>query len=138
MKTSVLAVFRLVAPEFKDIDDDIVNAWVELTEPLVNRRRFGILHTQALALLTAHRLKLAMSNVYNDDDPLADIGKISIGNLSRVGSFSEGQTSISFNHDQKDLSTDTDAELMLTEYGIQYLTLRRKRIVPVVSAAEQR
>ena len=136
--TSVLSIFRIFAPEFKEIEDDVVNVWIELTEPLVNRRRFGRLHSQALALLTAHRMKLAHSGVSTEDDPLASIGNIGLGNFLRVGSFKEGQTSISFNHDQTALCKESDAELALTEYGIQFLTLRRMRIVPIVSSAEPR
>lgn len=132
----VLKIFRIFAPEFAEIDDETVETWIELTDPLVDQRRFGKLYKQALALLTAHRMKLAHTGVSTEDDPLADIGNIGVGNFLRVSSFTEGKTSISFNHDQAMLCTETDAEYALTEYGIQYLTLRRKRIMPIVSAAE--
>ena len=134
--TSVLCIFRLIAPEFADIDEETVKAWIHLTDPLVDSRRFGKLHDQVLALLTAHRMKLAHTGVSAEDDPLADIGNIGMGNLMRVNSYKEGQTSITFNHDQAALCLETDAEYALTEYGIQYLTLRRKRIMPLVSAVE--
>jgi len=133
---SVLSILRLVASEFAEVDDDTVHLWIELTEPLVSRRRFGRLHSQALALLTAHRMKLANVGGSAADDPLAELGKIGMDNFLRVNSYKEGQTSITFNHDQAAQNLETDAELALTEYGIQYLTLRRMRIVPIVSAAE--
>jgi len=79
---------------------------------------------------------MKMSNVgAAEADPISDIGDIGIGNFIRVGKFSEGQVSIGFNHNIAQY-TMSDAELALTEYGIQFLTLRRMRIIPVVSAAE--
>ena len=133
----ILSIFRVVAPEFKPVEDDKVKGWIALTAPLVSRRRFTNLHDQALALLTAHRMKMVQVNVNPADDPLAVIGNIGLGNFMRVGSYSEGKTSISFNHNIAQY-TATDAELGLTEYGIQFLTLRRKRIVPIVNAGEWR
>jgi len=134
--SSVLAIFRIVASEFKDVDDSIVNAWIELTQPLVSRRVFKKLHKQALALRTAHRMKLPQVGT-DSPDPLEAIGNISVGNFMRVGSYNEGKTAISFNHDISQYKS-VDAELALTEYGMQYLTLRRTRVAPIVSAAETR
>ena len=131
MKTSKpLDVFRVVAPGFDELPDKKVNAWIALTEPLVSKRMFGTLHTQALALLTAHRMK--MSGLDCKDPHIKEqLGKI--GSLLRAGvaSFKEGQASISLNH-------GADSELGMTEYGQQFLMLRRKRIAPIVSAAESR
>ena len=131
---SVLKVFRIVAREFAGIDDDTVIAWITLTDPFISKRRFGRLWTQALALLTAHRMKMANAGL-TGDDPLADIGGIGVGNLMRVANYSEGEVSLGFNHNIGQY-TETNAELALTEYGIQYLSIRRMRIVPIVSAGE--
>jgi hypothetical protein len=133
--TDVYDVFRILAPEFKDIEDENVKQWILLTSAMISRKRFGHLFSQALALLTAHRMKMAKGNLVADGDPLADIGNIGMGNFMRVGSFSEGQVSIGFNHDTSQYA-DADADYTLTEYGIQYLTIRHKRIMPIVSAAE--
>ena len=134
--TPVLSIFRIIAPEFANtVDDDTVSGWIELTEPLISQRRFGRIYYQALALLTAHRMKMSNAGAAENDPLKGDVGNIGVGNLMRVGSFSEGQTSIGFNHNIAQY-TATDAELGLTEYGIQFLTLRRMRIVPIVSAAE--
>jgi hypothetical protein len=132
---SVLRIFRIMATEFAGLDDDTVLAWIELTAPLISKRRFGNLWAQALALLTAHRMKMANAGNVNGDDPLADVGEIGVGNLMRVGSYSEGEVSIGFNHNISQY-TGANAELALTEYGIQYLSLRRMRIMPIVSAGE--
>jgi len=134
--TSVYGTFQILAPEFKDVDEATVNAWIALTEPLVSRRVFRNLHKQALALLTAHRMKLAQVGAA-PPDPLEEIGNINLGNFMRVASYNEGKTAISFNHNIQQY-TGADAELALTEYGIQFLSLRRMRVVPIVSAAETR
>ena len=131
----VLAIFRLVATEFNAITDDVVTAWIELTAPLISKRRFMNLWAQALALLTAHRMKMSNAGVADGDDPLQDVGGIGVGNLMRVGNFSEGEVSIGFNQNFVQY-TETNAELALTPYGVQYLSLRRMRIVPITSAGE--
>ena len=131
--TSVLSKFRILAPKFKAVADDIVNAWIELTAPLVGQRRFGNLHGQALALLTAHRMELA--GIGKAEGDLDGIG--GIVDIRHIASYKEGQTSVTFNHDLGEAGS-ADAELGLTEYGMQFLSLRRKRVVPLVSAAERR
>ena len=133
--TPVLVVFRLVAPEFSGINEETVSQWIELTALLVSRKRFGMLWKQALALLTAHRMKMANVGVAPADDALADVTGISVGGLMRVANYSEGETSIGFNSNIAQYA-DTDAELALTPYGIQYLSIRRRRIMPIISAGE--
>jgi len=130
-----LDIFRIVATEFSTINDATVTAWIDLTVPLVSRRRFGKVYEQALALLTAHRMKIANVNIIDGDDPISDIADIGIGNLMRVASYSEGEVSIGFNSNVAQYK-DADAELALTAYGIQYLSLRRMMIVPIISAGE--
>ena len=133
--TPVLKIFRLIASEFAAITDGDVEQWIILSKPLVSRKRFKDLYYQALALLTAHRMKLANAGVSKDGDPLGDVGNIGIGNLMRVGSYSEGETSIGFNNNIAQY-IDSDAALALTPYGIQYLSLRRMRVMPITSAGE--
>ena len=131
----ILKIFRIVATEFNALTDDVVTAWIELTAPLVSKRRFMNLWTQALALLTAHRMKMANAGVAEGGDPLQDVSGIGVGNLMRVANYSEGEVSLGFNTNVLQY-TETNAELALTPYGIQYLSLRRMRIVPIVSAGE--
>jgi len=126
------AIFRLIAPEFSGTSDDDVDMWISLTRPLVSKRRFGSVYGQALALLAAHRMSLGGAH---GEDPLADIGKIGVGGLMRVTDYSEGETSVGFNSDMSQYA-QADAELTLTPYGVQYLTLRRKCIVPIISAGD--
>jgi len=128
-----LTVFRLVAREFKDTTDDSVTAWLELTDPMVSKKMFKKLWVQALALRTAHRMKLAG---YGSDpageDALAEINNLHVGGLMRVTNFSEGDTSVGFNTNIGQYA-DSDAELGMTVYGMQYLCLRRMCIVPITT-----
>lgn len=121
-------IFRLVATEFETLDDETVEAWLSLTSPLISKKVFGKLYDQAVALLTAHRLKMAG---YGDNQ----YG--TIGDTLRIGSYSEGETSIGFNVNQG-TSLMADAELTLTPYGLEYLTLRRLVVIPIHSAGECR
>ena len=89
---------------------------------------FGKLYEQALALLTAHRLKMSG---YGD----SQLG--TVGDSLRVGSYSEGETSIGFTVSQQ-TNLLADAELALTPYGLQFLSLRRLVIIPIRSAGETR
>lgn len=125
---TVIEIFRLVATEFQDLDDEKVNAWVELTAPLISKKVFGKLYDQALALLTAHRLKMAG---YGD----STYG--TVGDTLRIGSYSEGETSVSFTVNQG-TNLLVDAELSLTQYGLEFLTLRRLVVIPIRSAGEAR
>ena len=98
---TALEIFRLVATEFSSMKDDKVAQWLELTSPLISKRVFGKLYDQALALLTAHRLKMAG---YGDNS----YG--TVGDTLRIGSYSEGETSIGFTVNQA-TNLLVDAEL---------------------------
>ena len=119
-------IFRLVATEFDVLNDETVEAWLNLTAPLISKKVFGKLYDQAIALLTAHRLKMAG---YGDNQ----YG--SVGDALRVGSYTEGETSVSFNVNQG-TNLMADAELALTPYGLEYLTLRRLVVISIHSAGE--
>lgn len=123
---TALQIFRLVANEFDNVSDEIIEGWFELTEPLISKRIFGKLYNQALAYLTAHRMKMA---------GFGDSTFGSVGDALRVASYSEGETSISFSTGQS-TNMMVDAELALTPYGIAYLSLRRLVIIPIRSAGE--
>jgi len=92
----------------------------------ISEKRFGASYQKALAYLTAHKLKM---NGYGDT------GTGSIADSLRVGSYSEGETSISYTTGQQ-TNLQVDAEYALTVYGLEFLTLRRNAIIPIVSAGE--
>lgn len=134
-----LAIFRLVATEFANMpDDDVidtetgkiteygVNSFLQLYSDQISEKRFGKSYQKALAYLTAHKLK--MNGYGNNENGV-------IGDSLRVGSYSEGETSISYTTNQQ-TNLQVDAEYALTVYGLEYLTLRRNAIIPIISAGE--
>ncbi len=138
LKREALRIFRIVATEFNALPDDDetgddgavsvygVNTYLELFADQISVKRFGKSYTKALAYLTAHKLKMM--------DKGADDGFGSMGAALRVASASEGETSVSFS---SSISTaDAESEYSLTIYGIEFLTLKRNVIIPIVSAGE--
>nr|DAD69549.1 MAG TPA: head to tail adaptor [Myoviridae sp. ctbwh6] len=126
MYEKAVKIFRLMATEFADLNAETVESWMELTEPIISRKVFGKLYDQALALLTAHRLKMA---------GYGDSSYGTVGDTLRIGSYSEGETSIGFTVNQG-TNLMVDAELALTPYGLEYLSLRRLVVISVRSAGE--
>jgi hypothetical protein len=132
-----LEIFRVVAAEFGAVDDAAVGVWIGLTAPLVSRKRFGGVYGQALALLTAHRMKTAG---VGSETSAAGGGRDDIGGVGmafKIASYSSGGESVSFNGGTLASGLDTDAEYAQTVYGVQYLTLRNLYAIPIVSSAER-
>lgn len=136
-----LEIFRLVATEFEDMpDEDVtdpetgkvtqygVKSFLELYADQISEKRFGSSYQKALAYLTAHKLKM---NGYGNDSNGIGV----IADSLRVGSYSEGETSISFTTNQQ-TNLQVDAEYALTVYGLEFLTLRRNAVIPIISAGE--
>lgn len=121
-----LEIFRLVATEFSEVEDEEVKKWMELAKPFVSKKKFGNTYDHAIAYLTAHKLKMAGKG----DNTM---GKVD--DALRVSSFSEGDASIGFSVSQGN-NMAVDAEYALTIYGLQYLSIRRQRIIPIISAGE--
>lgn len=134
-----LEIFRLVATEFADMpDEDLIDdetgevaiygvkSFLKLYSDQISEKRFGKTYQKALAYLTAHKLKM---NGYGNNEN----GRI--GDSLRVGSYSEGETSISYTTNQQ-TNLQVDAEYALTVYGLEFLTLRRNAVIPIISAGE--
>ncbi|MDR3165439.1 MAG: DUF4054 domain-containing protein [Synergistaceae bacterium] len=132
-----LQIYRVVAPEFGAVDDATVGVWLDLTAPLVSRKRFGEVYGQALALLAAHRMKTAGVGLESGTgrSELNDIG--GVGAAFKLASYSSGGESISFNGGALTSKLDTDAEYAQTVYGAQYLTLRNLYTIPILNSAER-
>lgn len=130
---SALEIFRLIAAEFKDIGDEEVKGMLELCEPLVSKRRFGRVYQQALALLAAHRFKLAGKGQSVLGGASAGLAGAAAG--FGLASVSEGSTSVSFN--TANMNTGDDSWYALTAYGLEFLNLRRLFIMSITSAGER-
>ncbi len=134
--TQPLKVFRIVAAEFSGVDDETVNTWLDLTAPLVSRKRFGKLYEQALALLTAHRMKMAA--VGSDESAggaFDDLG--GAGVAFKVSSYTSGGESVSFNSAALTSQLSADAEYTQTMYGVQFLSLRNMCAISIINAEER-
>lgn len=126
---TAVEIIRLIGGEFKSMDDEIINKWIEVVRPMVSKKQFGTLYEQGLAYLVCHKMKMSGLG----ESPLGDLGSIGVG--FAIGSVSEGGSSISFGANQSS-NLATDAELGLTVYGLQFLQLRRSVIVPIHSSGE--
>jgi len=127
---NALEIFRMVADEFSNLpDDDVVNdgkvtqygvkSFIKLYSDQISEKRFGASYQKALAYLTAHKLKM---NGYGDT------GTGSIADSLRVGSYSEGETSISYTTGQQ-TNLQVDAEYALTVYGMQlFLSYQQEKL----------
>lgn len=121
-----IRILRMVATEFADVEDETVLKWVEITTPLISRKTFGKLYPQAIAFLTAHRMKMS---------GLGDISHGTVGDTLRVSNYSEGSTSIGFTVNQG-TNLMIDAELALTPYGLEFLSLRRLVVTSIRISGE--
>ena len=126
---TVIEIIRMVGKEFSSVEDGEVEKWIEMVRPMVSKKMFGKLYEQAVAYLVCHKMKMSGYG----ENPLGELGAIGIG--FAVGSVSEGGSSISLGANQSS-NIVTDAELGLTAYGVQYLSLRRMVIVPIHCSAE--
>lgn len=123
---SVIEIIRLLGTEFGNVRDATIQSWIELTQPFLSKKIFGEMYDQALALLTCHRMKMA---------GMGDSSYGTVGDTLRVGSYSEGETSLGFTTNQG-TNLLPNGELALTAYGLQFLNIRRLRVVPIHSAGE--
>lgn len=117
-------IIRATMPEFADVDDENVLVYIGLAEPLISKSKYGNVYESALAYLTAHKMKMFGLG--------KRIGIGTIGDTIGISSVTEGETSVSFSNNQSG-NTSPDAEYGLTVYGMQYLRLRKSRIIPIAS-----
>lgn len=131
----VISIIKKVAPEFKDMAEDELREWIEIAEPHISERRFGGLYLQAMAYLTAHKMTL-------NAPASGQEGEISVSLKDSMGiaSYTEGSTSVSFNNSAVSSggASGADAEYLLTAYGLQFLAIRKKCIVPILIAGMKR
>lgn len=118
-------IIRKTMNEFEEVPDETIQDFISLAEPLISTKRFGKLYSQALAYLAAHKMKMSGLG--------KTIGIGTIGDTIGLSSVSEGETSVSFSNNQA-ANITTNSEFGLTVYGMQYLQLKKRCIVPIVSA----
>ena len=115
---TILEIFRVIAPEFADATDEVVQANIDIYADLISRSNFGKFYGRAVAFYTAHNMALANMMTSSGSSSTDVIGGAVIrekeGDLEKQ--YSEGKT--------------TNDLLDKTIYGKQYLNLTGI-IVPV-------
>ena len=111
---AITKIVKMVGTEFKAMSDEDISFWIGL-------QKFGADYNLAVALLVCHAMKMAG----NGDSSLG-----TIANTGRLASVSEGGVSISFA--TSTAGTTGDAEYQLTSYGLQFISIRNRHIVPIM------
>ena len=120
-------IIRTTMKDFSEVSDEEIKVYISLAEPMVSKKKFGKVYAQALAYLTAHKMKMqGYGNTENG----------TIGDSLRIASCSEGETSVSYNATQQ-TNLQANAEYALTTYGMQFLSLKRMAIVPILCSGEE-
>lgn len=118
---AAIEIVRMLGTEFKDMQDEVVSKWLDLQKTAISKKKFGKDYDLALALLACHAMKMAG----NGDTSLG-----TIANTGRIASISEGGESISFA--STTASASADAEYQLTAYGLQFISVRNRHIMPIM------
>ena len=117
----LLTLLRTIAPEFEELEDTVLQTWLDLTQPLVSKSAFGAAYEQAVAYLAAHRMKMAGLGAEGAFGNIAD--------RTGVVSYTEGATSVSFGNNTG--VAGAESSLSLTTYGMEYLRLKQA-IIPIM------
>lgn len=117
----LLTLLRTIAPEFEELEDTVLQTWLDLTQPLVSKSAFGAAYEQAVAYLAAHRMKMAGLGAEGAFGNIAD--------RTGVVSYTEGATSVSFGNNTGVAGAESSRSL--TTYGMEYLRLKQT-IIPIM------
>ena len=117
----LLTLLRTIAPEFEELEDTVLQTWLDLTQPLVSKSAFGAAYEQAVAYLAAHRMKMAGVGAEGAFGNIAD--------RTGVVSYTEGATSVSFGNNTG--VAGAESSLSLTTFGMEYLRLKQT-IIPIM------
>ena len=117
----LLTLLRTIAPEFEELEDTVLQTWLDLTQPLVSKSAFGAAYEQAVAYLAAHRMKMAGLGAEGAFGNIAD--------RTGVVSYTEGATSVSFGNNTG--VAGAESSLSLTTYGMEYMRLKQT-IIPIM------
>lgn len=117
MNQDVINQIVKLAPPFAEVDPALLQAWIELAEEFVCKKRFKDSYTKAVALYTLHLMTL--------DGAMKQEGESVESYSQRVASFSlTGEFSQTFDRVSSDSS---GKEIRQTPWGKMYEALNRKR-----------
>lgn len=131
MANITVADFRARFRQFRDANaypDSVIQMQIDDTACEIDEGAFGCWFPKAQAYLTAHYITL--DDMLGAENSGSEAGSAAIG---RVASESEGDTSVSYDFGFR-ASPGNDALLATTAYGQQYLEIRAKAIIPVLSS----
>ena len=116
---TILETFRIVAPEFAEVPDEIVLANIEIYSDMVSKKNFGKFYERAVAFFTAHNMALAN---------LVAVEGSSGSSITAGAVIREKEGDL-----ERQYSETTSREDLLdkTVYGRNYLMLSMMCIVPV-------
>lgn len=123
---TTLEVFRLVAPEFSAVNDATVNNAITFVSDEISESKFGSQYNKALAYLAAHFLAWQAVIANTGSTSGAAVG-------GRIISEKEGDLSRSYADNGSQISTTYTDNLERTAYGLEFLRIRKKRIVPILT-----
>lgn len=115
---AVLAVFRVMAPEFASTADATVSALAGIVGIGVSSDTFGARTSEAIARLCAHELTLQARAA------AASAGAAGAGPIASIGA---GDLSISFGAASSLSMGAEDDALRQTSHGLAYLAIRQSR-----------
>ena len=117
MTDDVIVQIIKLAPPMKQVDPELLVAWIELAESFVCEKRFKTDYNKALALYTLHLMTL--------DGAMKQDGESVESYSRRVASFSlSGEFSQTFDRVSADSS---GKEIRQTPWGKMYEVLNRKK-----------
>lgn len=117
MNQDVIDQIVKLAPPFAGVDPALLQAWIDLAEEFVCKKRFKGSYTKAVALYTLHLMTL--------DGAMKQEGESVESYSQRVASFSlTGEFSQTFDRVSSDSS---GKEIRQTPWGKMYEALNRKR-----------
>lgn len=121
----ILAIFRIIAPEFTEVEDAAVMLQFEFCEDFVSESKFGKFYGKAIAYYSAHMMKL-----YN----IADETGSESGILTAAGLVMEKEGDLQRQYATGEATkSSVDDMLKKTMYGKLFLQLRAMCIVPVLT-----
>lgn len=118
---AILAVFRVIAPEFSQMTDAQVKAIITLYQGFVSKKTFGEKYNLAVAYITAHMI--ALNKLYTTTEgastssSIADIKREKEGDLEREYAVPN--------------TDDFNSLLQKTYYGMMYLQILKMCVISV-------
>lgn len=114
--SEVLDQIHKLAPAFKKVDPELIEAWIELAEEFVCKNRFGDKYQKSVALYTLHLMTLDGAMKQESESVAAYSQRVASFALS--GEFSQTFASV---------SSDTSGNSMRqTPWGKMYEILNKK------------